>query len=47
MYESNYNKNLPRLPLSYASKAQANKLYELIREIVRDELNESLNRMRG
>ena len=47
MYESNYNKNLPKLPLSYASKAQANKLYELIREIVRDELNESLNRMRG
>ncbi len=39
--------NLPKLPMSYTSQAQANKLYELIREIVRDEINNSLERMKG
>lgn len=32
---------------TYRNQALANKLHELIREIVRNELNDSLNRMRG
>ncbi len=41
-------KGVPNLPSSsYRNQALANKLHELIREIVRNELNDSLNRMRG
>mgnify|MGYP001199399588 CR=1 FL=1 len=32
---------------TYRNQVQANKLYDLIREIVRNELNDSLDRMRG
>ena len=47
--ETSYTrKGFPNLPNStYRNQALANKLYELIREIVRNELNDSLNRMRG
>ena len=40
-------KGLPHLPSStYRNQTIANKLYELIREIVSNELNESLEKMR-
>ena len=42
-------KGVPHLPAysTYRNQTIANKLYELIREIVRNELNDSLDKMRN
>lgn len=42
-------KGVPHLPgySTYRNQTIANKLYELIREIVRNELNDSLDKMRN
>ncbi len=38
---------MPSISSSYSDQVRAKKLYEIIREIVRAELNESLERMKG
>tara|TARA_B100001250_G_C19785590_1_gene783980 strand:- start:178 stop:309 length:132 start_codon:yes stop_codon:yes gene_type:complete len=40
-------KEMPSISSSYSDQVRAKKLYEIIREIVRAELNESLERMKG
>jgi len=39
-------KEMPAISSTYKDQVRAKKLYEIIREIVRDELNESLERMK-
>jgi len=40
-------REMPAISSSYSDQVRAKKLYDIIKEIVRIELNESLERMKG